>query len=155
MKRIFPILVCLLLFAGCYVLLFSDYAGSVRLQSGEKLSFPFGSMSWSKKAHAGMFVVEGDSCLKEITTNGTVVIVDEQPAYRYEHRFTVYFVPSAKPKAVELIFRGNSFPIRVLTEKEWQNMKAIGIGIPIAEAPSHTTPASRGGSADIGKPLSK
>jgi len=86
-----------------------------------------------------MFVVEGDSCLKEITTNGTVVIVDEQPSYRYEHRFTAYFVPSAKPKAVELIFRGNSFPIRVLTEKEWKNMKAMGIGIPIAEAPSHAT----------------
>ena len=124
MKRPLLAICCVLLLAGGCVLMLSCCSGSVQLQSGEKLSFPLGSMSWSKEAHAGMVVVERDSCLKEIATNGTVVIVDEQPRYRYEHRFTAYFVPSAKPKAVELIFRGNSFPIRVLTGEEWQKMKA-------------------------------
>lgn len=113
-----------MLFIICALLMLSGCAHSVLLQSGEKLSFPSDSKTHRIAALPGMYVVDGRSCFKEIQTSGTVVIVDEYPSYDFAHRFTAYFETPGSKNAAALIFRGDSFPISVVTEEQWTKMKA-------------------------------
>lgn len=109
-------LCCLVVLSGC--------AHSVRLPSGEKITFPSGSKIQRVDVKPGMIVVYGQSCFKEISETGTVVIVDEQPTYDYSHGFTALFISATNPSVAELIFRGDSFPIGVVTKEQWKTTTA-------------------------------